>query len=621
MTQIDTFLTGGTGLIGRWLVIELTRSGRHVGVLIRGSNARRDEYLQWLTERGADPARVQLMTGDLSLADLGMSPEDLLATERARDYFHAGAAMVFPMDPELAHRINVVGTQQVMELAARSPRLRRFVYVSGFKLADQEVFTKEGIDAAGDYDSALFVPLYRRLGSYEASKMEAEILVRSFARQNALPTTIVQPGGVMGDSQTGETTQGLGLPALARAIWEGSLPALPGGRRHWIPMVTVDHVARFMAGIVTLEDTILSSYLLLDDTTPTLAETADLLARHYGVSAPKRQIPLPIVKTLLKTGLLPTDSNPEELGFITTSRYDVSASNQAARDMGITMPSVRAAIAVCADYLAARYFDTRPTSSTSATSQGRPTGGMRQIAGAPAYVQQREHASTVLLHGLPLDAGSWSSLTSILGEQVLTPDLPGIGRSPTPDKDRRAWMESLLASSGKDLVLVGHSLGSAYAVEFAAAHPERVSALVLISPFFLQAPPPYLLRNRFTGAMLAALMRRKHLEALVGQPTGESSEVLDGPYLALSRKSARGRFASALARAHADRQRLQGLLETIQVPTSIIVGKTDPLRETTRHPVQTIADCGHYPQLNYPDRVAAIVAELRDSRRALSEVA
>jgi pimeloyl-ACP methyl ester carboxylesterase len=94
----------------------------------------------------------------------------------------------------------------------------------------------------------------------------------------------------------------------------------------------------------------------------------------------------------------------------------------------------------------------------------------------------------VLLHGAGLDHTTWalhSRWFAHHGYGVLAPDLPGHGRSagaPLPAiADMADWTAGLLDAAGAAKArLVGHSMGSLIALETAARHPAKVSALGLI---------------------------------------------------------------------------------------------------------------------------------------------
>lgn len=90
------------------------------------------------------------------------------------------------------------------------------------------------------------------------------------------------------------------------------------------------------------------------------------------------------------------------------------------------------------------------------------------------------------IHGLTGYGGRWRHLAGHLPEiDIAAPDLLGHGRSSwaapwTIDANVSA-LAALLNGDAPALV-VGHSFGGALALQLAAAHPERVSALLLLDP-------------------------------------------------------------------------------------------------------------------------------------------
>jgi len=94
----------------------------------------------------------------------------------------------------------------------------------------------------------------------------------------------------------------------------------------------------------------------------------------------------------------------------------------------------------------------------------------------------------VLVHGAGLDSSVWalhSRWFAHHGSSVLAVDLPGHGRSggsPLPTIAAMAdWVAALPAAVGLEkAILIGHSMGSLVAIEAAARHPGRVSALGLV---------------------------------------------------------------------------------------------------------------------------------------------
>lgn len=98
--------------------------------------------------------------------------------------------------------------------------------------------------------------------------------------------------------------------------------------------------------------------------------------------------------------------------------------------------------------------------------------------------------TTILLHGLGSAATSFGPFFQRLRphvKRVVAPDYPGHGFSGkstelTPDALFASVEEVLGTLVAEPAVLVGNSLGGAVALHFAIAHPERVRALVLVSP-------------------------------------------------------------------------------------------------------------------------------------------
>jgi pimeloyl-ACP methyl ester carboxylesterase len=108
----------------------------------------------------------------------------------------------------------------------------------------------------------------------------------------------------------------------------------------------------------------------------------------------------------------------------------------------------------------------------------------------------------VLLHGAGFDHTTWalhSRWFAHHGFGVLAPDLPGHGRSSGAALATIAamaeWIAALLGAAEVDKAwLVGHSMGSLIALETAARHPTKVSALGLIGTAATMTVGPDLLK-------------------------------------------------------------------------------------------------------------------------------
>ncbi len=330
------FVTGATGLIGRWLVPALTRRGYVVTALVRDAGAREAEYLAWVDGHGGHSEQVRLVDGDLGAEGLGLSEASRSRVGEADIVYHLGAAMQLGLDPARTHAVNELGTERVLSLAASSDRRPRFVLLTGFRIA-----------AARHRDPA-------KMGAYEASKVRADARARVFARERGMPLTVVNPAVVIGDSRTGETTLFWGFPEVVRDLKQRKLPAVPGSARHWMPLVTVDYLAEFLAHVPSRDEEALAEYFLLDDRTPNLGALFRLVADQLGVAAPRLHVPMAIAPLLLR--LIGQGAKVEGLNFISTDRYDTTSATRAAARIGLELPDLDRAVRKSVDFLVAHDF-------------------------------------------------------------------------------------------------------------------------------------------------------------------------------------------------------------------------------------------------------------------------
>jgi len=139
------------------------------------------------------------------------------------------------------------------------------------------------------------------------------------------------------------------------------------------------------------------------------------------------------------------------------------------------------------------YTPDRPRAALEATYAAPPSTFV-DIAGVRLHLRDtgpRDAPAVVMLHGFGASLHTWDDWAALLESDVriIRIDLPGFGLTgpdPTGDyTDARsiAVLLALLDRLGvQRATFIGNSMGGRIAWAFAAAHPDRVAKLVLISP-------------------------------------------------------------------------------------------------------------------------------------------
>jgi pimeloyl-ACP methyl ester carboxylesterase len=171
------------------------------------------------------------------------------------------------------------------------------------------------------------------------------------------------------------------------------------------------------------------------------------------------------------------------------------------------------------------------------------------------------------VHGLGVSAEYWRRLVPALaarGFRVLAPDLPGFGRSTGPRRglsiaeQAEAVLHFMDALGIESAVLVGHSLACQALIELAAAHPGRVTRLVLASP---TGAPHRLPRLRQAFGLLLDIPREPlRLVTLAARA-----------YLRAGPRRLWGTWSGGV------REDPLAAAPLVQAPTLILVGRRDPL--------------------------------------------
>ena len=203
-TPSRILITGGAGFIGSHLVSMHLERGDHVTVVDDLSTGDRDLL------HGGDPNRFRFAEADiLEWPDL-----EEAAGQADRIYHMAAVVGMFRVlrEPISVTRVNVMGTERVLEAATRSGHLPEVVIASSssvYSHAHAEILTEES--------ELVYSPEKGGLTGYALSKLTNEIQASAYRSEYGLPVTIPRFFNAIGPGQSG--TYGFVLPRfISRAL-------------------------------------------------------------------------------------------------------------------------------------------------------------------------------------------------------------------------------------------------------------------------------------------------------------------------------------------------------------------------------------------------------------------
>ncbi|HEX5362074.1 MAG TPA: SDR family oxidoreductase [Fluviicoccus sp.] len=348
MTHV--LVTGASGYIGRYLVKELLDKGDCVTVLLRRPAAQLPVLQDWLRAQGTDVGALQAVAGDLARPEAGIDAEGWRTLAAVTVVYHSGALFGWNLPEEQVRAVNVTGATGLLEAAASRLSLQRFVQVSGYMLTFPGHLASLGIH--GDGSGVDWPAVYRRTGSYEASKLEGHFAVKRAAGRRGVPLTVIHPATLAGHAGTGELPDTQEMARSIDDLLAGRLPAVPGGGGYRLPLVSLDYLAVFMARVADYAEAAGREYLLADPATPDLKAVMQVCAREAGVKAPAMRVPVPLLRRLAGWSWLSrqTGLTREKLDFLRREPLFTAATDEMARRMGLTPPPLASVLAAASRY-------------------------------------------------------------------------------------------------------------------------------------------------------------------------------------------------------------------------------------------------------------------------------
>ncbi len=249
---MNILITGATGFIGRYLVEELSKKGQgNIFCLVR--NPHKAKLLE--------PFGVKLIYADIT---------QKASLSKFRNYkfkylYHL-AACVENKNPELLYKVNILGSQNICELAL-SLGVERFIYTSSVAVV------------SGNSQVPLTESLpFKATNAYGQSKIEAEKIVLKY-REAGLKTIIVRPPMVYGEAEPHL------MPFLFFLTKYRLFPLLNRGQSK-LHLGYLGNIVEAMIFLADKDQALEGSFFLGDDEVLTVGDLFDTIAETLGVKPP-----------------------------------------------------------------------------------------------------------------------------------------------------------------------------------------------------------------------------------------------------------------------------------------------------------------------------------------------
>ena len=304
--------------------------------------------LEELVEANPDLAgRIDLVTGDITVPGLGLDDPTALAAG-VTEVWHLAAVYDLSVPRDVAMRVNVEGTRNVLDFAERADSLQRFHYVSTCYVSGRYAgaFGEDDLDVGQQFNNY-----------YEETKFLAEVEAQP-RRDQGMPTTIYRPSVVVGDSTTGQTQKYDGpyyaLQLLLRQGRWAVMPTVGDPTLHRFNIVPSDFV---IEAIATLSATDRSSgrvYNLADPRPLTVAELYATMADAVGC----RVVPVPLPAALARFAIdhvpgvhsllrIPSST----IAYLNHPTYYLTANQADLDDTGVACPPVESYMPTLVEFM------------------------------------------------------------------------------------------------------------------------------------------------------------------------------------------------------------------------------------------------------------------------------
>jgi len=279
--------------------------------------------------------KLKVIVGDITEENLGLSADVVEGFKgEVTHVFHLAAVYDLAVRKEIAEKANILGTKNVNRFVRSLPKLQRYIYFSTAYVSGNRVgrILESELDKGQGFKNF-----------YESTKCEAEKLVQQ--SWDKVPTTIIRPGIVIGDSKTGETSKFDGPYFVLRFLDRFSFLPVPyiGKGQALMNMVPIDYIVNASTHLAHSPTAASKVFHLTNPNPPRAKEVYEKLCKEMLGVTPKYSVPTALVSASLSVSVLRRLIGvPRETldYFECGGEYDCSQAQQELSSAGITCPNL-----------------------------------------------------------------------------------------------------------------------------------------------------------------------------------------------------------------------------------------------------------------------------------------
>jgi thioester reductase-like protein len=285
---MNYFITGSTGFVGSYVMRELLKSdpNNQIKIIVRPDKGlsgyvKANKIFQSIftpEEYARYKNRIEIFEGNFAEKKFGLSNEkyDHL-TKITNVIFHSAATIKFNLSLEEATRINVDGTNEVMQFAEKcfnNNVLKKVNHISTAYITGRQ---KGNIENSN----------YKNFSNtYEITKYEGEKLVNGYI-DKGLPVTIFRPSIITGNSTTGEITTNNLIYSFALLLTTGRLNELPCNDDTSLNIISINYFIDLMFLITKKPESLGRTFNITNNKNTNLKSLIEFSCNELGIGLPK----------------------------------------------------------------------------------------------------------------------------------------------------------------------------------------------------------------------------------------------------------------------------------------------------------------------------------------------